>query len=75
MTPFREPESSMVVRELYVANWVKPYGRPRWLKFDAGGANLGQIFQDLLERDGTTPLDTPGQAHEQNGKAEIHGRI
>lgn len=44
MAPFRETESSEVLRRLYRQSWTKPYGRPKWLKFDASRCNLGHIF-------------------------------
>ena len=74
MTPLREQESSEVIRRLYRQSWTKPYGRPRFIKFDASRCNLGQHFIDALERDGTTPLDIPGEAHEQIGDVEVQGR-
>ena len=74
MTPFRETESSEVLRRLYRQSWTKPYGRPKWLKFDASRCNLGQHFLDAIERDGTTVLDIPGEAHEQIGDVEVHGK-
>lgn len=43
------------------------------MKFDASRCNLGQPFLDALERDGTTPLDIPGEAHEQLGDVEVQG--
>ena len=74
MTPFRETESSDLIRRLYRQSWTRPYGRPRWVKFDASRCNLGQHFIDALERDGTTPLDIPGEAHEQIGDVEVQGK-
>ena len=71
MTPFRETESSEVIRKLYRQSWTRPYGRPKWLKFDASRCNLGQHFLDALERDGTTVLDVPGEAHEQIADVEV----
>ena len=44
------------------------------MKFDAGRCNLGQSFLDVLERDRTTALDVPGEAHEQMGDVESQGR-
>ena len=73
MYPFREQESSEVIVRLYRL-WTKAYGRPRYVKFDAGRCNLGQTFLDLLERDRTTALDVPGEAHEQMGDVESQGR-
>ena len=66
MFPFREQENFELLCRMY-RNWTRAYGRPRYLKFDASRCNLGQPFLDLLERDGTTPLDVPGEAHEQMG--------
>ena len=66
MYPFREHESSEVIARLYRL-WTRAYGRPRYVKFDAGRCNLGQNFLDVLERDRTTALDVPGEAHEQMG--------
>lgn len=59
--PFRELETSEVIGRLY-RMWTRSYGRPRYVKFDASRCNLGQQFIDILERDGTTPLDIPGEA-------------
>lgn len=73
MYPFREQETSEVICRLY-RNWTKSYGRPRYVKFDASRCNLGQHFLDQLERDGTVPLDVPGEAHEQMGDVESQGR-
>ena len=72
MYPFREQETSDVIGRLY-RQWTRSYGRPRYLKFDASRCNLGQQFLDMLERDGTTPLDIPGEAHEQLGDVESQG--
>ena len=73
MFPFRETETTEVICRLY-RRWTRAYGRPRYIKFDAAKTNLGQAFLDLLERDGTTPLDVPGEAHEQMGDVEVQGR-
>lgn len=73
MYPFREQENSDLLCRLY-RSWTRAYGRPRYLKFDASRCNLGQVFLELLERDGTTPLDVPGEAHEQMGDVESQGR-
>eukprot|EP00959_Pyramimonas_sp_CCMP1952_P307706 6440318-Pyramimonas_sp.AAC.1 len=48
--------------------------RPKWLKVDAGSANISVVFQDAMDRDGTIIVDTAGTAKEQNGKAEVHGK-
>ena len=73
MYPFREQENSDLIARLYRL-WTKAYGRPRYVKFDAGRCNLGQSFLDVLERDRTTALDVPGEAHEQMGDVESQGR-
>lgn len=75
MYPFREGENecSELVARLY-RHWTRSYGRPKYCKFDAGRCNLGQTFLDCLERDGTVPLDAPGEAHEQVGDVEAHGQ-
>ena len=72
MYPFREQENSDVIGRLY-RQWTRAHGRPRYVKFDASRCNLGQHFLDILERDGTTPLDIPGEAHEQIGDVESQG--
>ena len=72
MYPFKEQEAAEVIGRLY-RNWTRSYGRPRHVKFDASRCNLGQTFLDMLERDGTTPLDIPGEAHEQMGDVESQG--
>ena len=71
--PFKETETSELLVRLY-RNWTRAYGRPRYVKFDASRCNLGQPFLDALERDGTVPLDVPGEAHEQMGDVEVQGR-
>ena len=73
MYPFRETETSDLLVRLY-RSWTRAFGRPRYVKFDASRCNLGQPFLDALERDGTTPLDVPGEAHEQMGDVEVQGR-
>ena len=73
MYPFREQENSDLIARLYRL-WTKAYGRPRYVKLDAGRCNLGQSFLDVLERDRTTALDVPGEAHEQMGDVESQGR-
>ena len=73
MYPFRETENSDLLVRLY-RHWTRSFGRPRYIKFDASRCNLGQTFLDALERDGTTPLDVPGEAHEQMGDVEVQGR-
>ena len=75
MYPFRENEQecSQVIARLY-RQWTSSYGRPRYVKLDASRCNLGQEFMDCLERDGTTMLDIPGEAHEQMGDVEAQGR-
>ena len=73
MYPFRETENSELICRLY-RRWTRSFGRPRYVKFDASRCNLGQHFIDMLERDGTTPLDIPGEAHEQMGDVEVQGQ-
>lgn len=75
MYPLREGEQecSEVIARLY-RHWTRSYGRPKYVKFDASRCNLGQLFLDCLERDGTTPLDIPGEAHEQMGDVEAQGQ-
>ena len=48
--------------------------KARWLKVDASRTNLGETLQRALEADGTQLLDVPGEAHEQVGRVEVHGR-
>ena len=73
--PFRENEQecSQLIARLY-RNWTRSFGRPKFCKFDASRCNLGQVFLDVLERDGTTAIDIPGEAHEQMGDVEAQGR-
>ena len=75
MYPFREgdKECSELIARLY-RQWTRSYGRPKYVKFDAGRCNLGQTFLDCLERDGTVPLDVPGEAHNQMGDVEAQGQ-
>ena len=75
MYPFREKEAecSELIARLY-RMWTRSFGRPKFCKFDASRCNLGQTFLDVLERDGTTALDIPGEAHEQMGDVEAQGR-
>eukprot|EP00435_Cladocopium_sp_Y103_P011900 s3832_g3.t1 len=75
MFPFREGEHecSELLARLY-RQWTRSFGRPKYVKFDAGRCNLGQAFLDCLERDGTIPLDVPGEAHEQMGDVEAQGK-
>eukprot|EP00435_Cladocopium_sp_Y103_P015753 s1700_g3.t2 len=75
MYPFREGDhecSELIAR--WYRQWTRSYGRPKYVKFDAGRCNLGQPFIDCLERDGTVPLDVPGEAHEQMGDVEAQGQ-
>ena len=69
----KEHECSELIARLY-RMWTRSFGRPKFCKFDASRCNLGQPFLDVLERDGTTPLDIPGEAHEQMGDVESQGR-
>ena len=71
--PFFETETSEVLLRLY-RHWTRAYGRPRWLKVDASRTNLGETLQRALEADGTQLLDILGEAHEQVGRVEVHGR-
>ena len=71
--PFFETETSEVLLQQY-RQWTRAYGRPRWLKVDASRTNLGETLQRALEADGTQLLDVPGEAHEQVGRVEVHGR-
>ena len=71
--PFFETETSEVLLRQY-RQWTRAYGRPRWLKVDASRTNLGETLQRALEADGTQLLDVPGEAHEQVGRVEVHGR-
>ena len=71
---FFETETSEVLLRQY-RPWTRAYGRPRWLKVDASRTNLGETLQRALEADGTQLLDIPGEAHEQVGRVEVHGRI
>ena len=70
--PFRETQNSDLLVRLY-RHWTRAFGRPRYIKFDAGRCKVGQPVLEALERDGTTPLDVPG-AHEQMGDVEVQGR-
>ena len=72
--PFQGNEDGKTLRSLYHGGWTKYYGCPRFAKIDAGSANLSEEFLMGLERDGTTPLDTPADQHEQLGKAEVRGQ-
>ena len=71
--PFFETETSEVLLRQY-RHWTRAYGRPRWLKVDASRTNLGETLQRALEADGNQLLDIPGEAHEQVGRVEVHGR-
>ena len=71
--PFFETGTSEVLLRQY-RQWTRAYGRPRWLKVDAIRTNLGETLQRALEADGTQLLDVPGEAHEQVGRVEVHGR-
>ena len=71
--PFFETETPEVLLRQY-RQWTRAYGRPRWLKVDASRTNLGETLQRALEADGTQLLDVPGEAHEQVGRVEVHGR-
>ena len=75
MYPFREGEQECyeLLVKLY-RQWTRRFGRPRFCKFDACRCNVGQTFLDCLERDGTTSLDVPGEAHEQMGDVEAQGQ-
>ena len=55
-------------------NWTRACARPRWLKVGASRTNLGETMQRALEADGAQLLDIPKEAHEQAGRAEVHGR-
>ena len=68
-----ETETSEVLLRQY-RQWTRAHGRPRWLKVDASRTNLGETLQQTLEADGTQLLDVPGEAHEQVGRVEVHGR-
>ena len=70
---FFETETSEVLLRQY-RQWTRAYGNPRWLKVDASRTNLGETLQRALEVDGTQLLDVPGEAHEQVGRVEVHGR-
>ena len=70
---FFEAGTSEVLLRQY-RNWTRAYGRPRWLKVDASRTNLGETAQRALEADGTQLLDIAGEAHEQAGRVEVHGR-
>ena len=71
--PFFETETSEVLLRQY-RQWTRAYGRPRGLKVDASRTNLGTTLKRALEADGTQLLDVPGEAHEQVGRVEVHGR-
>ena len=71
--PLFETETLEVLLRQY-RQWTRAYGRPRWLKVDESRTNLGEMLQRALEADGTQLLDVPGEAHEQVGRVEVHGR-
>ena len=71
--PFFETETSEDLLRQY-RQWTRAYGRPRWLKVHASRTNLGETLQRALVADGTQLLDVPGEAHEQVGRVEVHGR-
>ena len=62
-----------MVARLY-RHWTRSYGRPKYVKFDASRCSRGQQILDCLERDGTTPLDIPGEAREPMGVVEAQGQ-
>ena len=57
-----------------IINEHEPREGPVWLKVDARRTNLGETLQRAHEADGTQLLDVPGEAHEQVGRLEVHGR-
>ena len=73
ISPFYETETSEVLLRLYRQS-TRAYGRHRWLKVDASRTNLGETLQRALEVDGTQLLDVLGEAHEQVGRVDVHGR-
>ena len=70
---FFETETLVVLLRQY-RQWTRAYGRPRWLKVDASRTNLGETLQRAFEADGTQLLVVLGEAHEQVGRVEVHGR-
>ena len=56
--PFFETETSEVLLRQY-RQWTRAYG---------------ETLQRVLEADGTQLLAVPGEAHEQVGRVEVHGR-
>ena len=72
--PFFETETSEVLPTTISSLDTGLRKGPRWLKVDASRTNLGETLQRALEADGTQLLDIPGEAHEQVGRVEVHGR-
>ena len=60
---YPRPETPEVFLRQY-RHWTRAYGRPRDLKIDSSGTNLGDTLQRALEADGTQLLGIPGEAHE-----------
>ena len=54
---------------------MRPFGRPDYVDYDPGGANLSTVMTEGFTFDNTVPCPCAGQAHWQIGVAERHGAV
>ena len=73
MVPFFENETAQLLRNIYNTRWRAWAGVPVEVLVDPAKTNLGEAMVDPTEQEGTTVLQTAGEAHWQLGKTEVHG--
>ena len=71
--PFSETATSQVLLR-QCQHWTRACGRPKRLKVAASGTNLGETLQRAVEADETQLPDVLGEAQDQVGRVEVHGR-
>lgn len=73
--PVSDHENSAELRKVYRAGWKRWYGAPSFLWVDAARWNTGPAMRAGCEVDGTHSGQAPGEAHNQMGLVEAHGRL
>ena len=71
--PFHEPETTAILRKLFLENWIRVFGPPQVVVLDPAQTNMGEALQNTLVLSGTEVRVIPAEAHWQLGKTENHG--
>ena len=51
--PFHETETSGLLRKLFLGQWIRVFGPPRFIIIIQAQTNMGEALQDCLDLQGT----------------------